>query len=217
MARLLSEGRLSLSDLAREVMLPPESLRSLLEGLPVRVEGESVVVEDRLRLLLEAWARGFDPIELALKAGWRDFERLCADLFNKFGYKTLVNFRLKHQGRYFEVDVLALREPWILAADCKRWRRLRSSSLRRAALLQKKRCIALANAIPFNRELSAEVRGWRRARVVPFIVNLHESDSAIHEGVPVVPLNKLASFLNDFELYSDELFVINVELSMWVL
>ena len=87
---------------------------------------------------------------------------------------------------------------------------MRSSSLKSAAVMQKERGRALASAL--SQSLRAEVRGWTEAKVVPLVVNLHEGQLKVYEGVPVVPLSKLVSFLNEFELYEDELFVIPVKL-----
>ena len=211
LARLLRDGGVNLEELAGEVKLSPERVVQLLESFPVRVEGERVVVESKSDLLLEAWRRGVDPVEMALKAGWRDFERVCGGVFEKCGYRTLLNVRVRFQGKQFELDVVAMRKPWVLAADCKRWSRLRSSSLRSSAATQKERCRALASAL--NQSLRAEVKGWAEARVVPLVVNLHEGQVKVYEGVPVVPLSKLVPFLNEFELYADELFVIPVKLA----
>ncbi|MCC6049321.1 MAG: restriction endonuclease [Thermofilum sp.] len=210
LARLLRDGSASLEELASEARTTPEHVVRLLEGFPVRVEGGRVLVESKADLLLEAWRRGVDPVEMALKSGWRDFERVCGGVFERCGYRVLLNVRVRSQGRLFELDVVAVRKPWVLAVDCKRWSRLRSSSLKSAAVMQKERGRALASAL--SQSLRAEVRGWTEAKVVPLVVNLHEGQLKIYEGVPVVPLSKLVSFLNEFELYEDELFVIPVKL-----
>lgn len=212
-ARLLREGRASLEDLASEVKASPEFVLSLLESLPVKVEGGSVLVESKVDLLLEAWRRGLDPAELVLSAGWRDFEQLCAEVFERCGYRALLNVRVKSRGRSYELDVVAMRKPWVLTVDCKRWRRLRSGHLKNAASMQRARCSALANALAVTRNLRAEVKGWNEARVVPLVVNLYEGVTKVHDGVALVPLDKLVPFLNEFESYVDDLFVVSVKLA----
>jgi len=212
-ARLLREGRASLEDLASEIKASPELVASMLEGFPVKIESGSVRVESKTNLLLEAWQRGFDPVELSLKAGWRDFEQLCAEVFERCGYRALLNVRVKSRGRFFELDVVAISRPWVLAVDCKRWRRLRSSHLKSAASMQRERCSALASALSSAQNLRAEVGGWSEAKVVPLVVNLYEGVVKVHDGVAIVPLNKLVAFLNEFESYTDDLLVLPVKLA----
>ena len=212
-ARLLREGRASLEDLASEIKASPELVASMLEGFPVKIESGSVLVESKANLLLEAWKRGFDPVELALKAGWKDFEQLCAEVFERCGYRALLNVRVKFRGRSFELDVVAMRRPWVLAVDCKRWCRLRSSHLKSAASMQRERCGALASALSSAQNLRAEVGGWSVAKVVPLVVNLYEGVVKVHDGVAIVPLNKLVTFLNEFESYIDDLLVLPVKLA----
>ncbi len=211
LARLLRDGAANLEELANEARTSPERVAQLLDGFPVRVGSGKAVVERKADLIFEAWRRGLDPVEMALKAGWRDFERVCGEVFEKCGYRTLLNVRARFQGKLFELDVVAMQRPWVLTADCKRWSRLRSSSLKSAAALQKERCRALANAL--IGDLRTEVGGWAEAKVIPLVVNLHEGRFKVYEGVPVVPLSKLVPFLNEFELYADELFVIAVKLA----
>lgn len=212
-ARLLKEGRASLEDLASEIKASPELVARMLEGFPVKIESGSVLVESKANLLLEAWRRGFDPVELSLKAGWRDFEQLCAEVFERCGYRALRNVRVKSRERFFELDVVAISRPWVLAVDCKRWRRLRSSHLKSAASMQRERCSALASALSSAQNLRAEVEGWSEAKVVPLVVNLYEGVVKVHDGVAIVPLNKLVAFLNEFESYTDDLLVLPVKLA----
>lgn len=211
--QLLRKPRASLEELRTELKMADELMLEFLSGLPVSIEGGEVVVADAAGLLLSFWEKGLDPVELALKAGWKDFEKLCSRILEKFGFETLTNVRFKVSERVRELDVLALREPWLLAVDCKRWTRRRESHLRAAARLQKARCDALAREIVRVDALAGRVARWREINVVPVVVSVHETLMKVFEGVPIVPLRKLPSFLEEFEAFVDEIFVVRVSLS----
>lgn len=209
---LLRRQRVSLDELRKELKMADELLLDLLSGLPVSLEGGEVVVADAADLLLGFWGKGLDPIELALKAGWKDFEKLCSRILERSGFETMTNVRFKASEGVRELDVLALREPWLLAVDCKRWARRRESHLRVAARSQKARCNALAREIARVDALAARVARWREVNLVPVVVSVHETLMKVFEGVPIVPLRKLPSFLDEFEAFVDEIYVVKVAL-----
>ncbi len=210
-ASLIRRGRLEAREVEEGVGLPLQLAVELTRGLPVRLEGDSLVASDAVELILACWRRGFDPVELALRAGWREFERLCARVFEEHGFRALTNVRFSSGGALRELDVVALREPRILAVDCKLWRRARESALRRTVRAHKERCAAFAQAAPAIPRVAAEVARWRSARVVPAIVDLHEVSLKVFEGVPIVPLRKLSSFIEELEAYEGDLLAIPVE------
>lgn len=205
--KLVREGQAGLGELEEISSLGGDVLVKLLEGLPLRVEEGVVVVEDVAALLVECWRRGMDPVRLALGAGWRDFERLCARVLEEAGYEAVTNLRFKWRGRRYEIDVAAFRRPRVLAVDCKRWSRLRASSLKRAAEAQKARADALAGALRSTHSLAGRVAGWGEVRVYPVVVSIHEGGLRVYEGVPLVPMLKLPGFLREFEAYEEELYV----------
>lgn len=209
---LLRKQRLKLDELQAELKVTEETLRIFLAGLPVLLSGGEVVVVDTVDLLLELWKRRFDPVELALRTEWKEFEKLCSRILEQYGFETFLNVRLKVLRKVRELDVVALREPWVLAVDCKRWARRRESHLRLAARAHKARCELLARELPGVVEVAARVAKWREARVVPVIVDVHETVMKMFEGVPIVPLRKLPAFLDEFEAFADELYVVKVAL-----
>jgi len=204
--RLVRDGRAKLEELEEASGLPAGALAELLEGMPLKLEGGEVVVEDVALLLMECWRRGVDPVRLALGAGWRDFEKLCAKVLEEAGYDVAANLRFRWRGRRYEVDVAAFKRPRVLAVDCKRWSRLRASLLKRAAEMQRMRADALASALRSTHSLAGRVAGWREVRVYPVIVSIHEGSLKVYEGVPLVPMLKLPGFLRELESYEDELY-----------
>ncbi|MEM1508930.1 MAG: restriction endonuclease [Thermofilaceae archaeon] len=193
--------------------LTRDLLVDLLNGFPVRFNEDQVVVVDAADLLLACWKRGFDPVRLALKAEWKDFEILCAKALAEYGFRALTHVRLKREKRIFEIDVVAFNYPRILAVECKRWTRLRLGGLKTAARQQKLKCEILAKRLTSIHSLRGFTEGWDKAKIIPALVNLHEGDVKIFEGVALVPLYKLKCFLNELPSYEEELFNIHLTLS----
>jgi hypothetical protein len=55
------------------------------------------------------------------------------------------------------------------------------------------------------------VRGWGVARLLPLILSLTPPSRRLFDGVPIVPILELPSFLEAFEGYLDELWYLEVE------
>jgi len=150
---------------------------------------------DASRIVINAWKSGFDVVGLALELGWRGLEELCSAVFVEAGYSTLRNFRFRSGGRRYEVDVVAWRGGYIIAADCKRWSRLRRSALREAALRQRERARALAEGL---QEVALPLRGGVY-HVCPAVIAVYGPGREIYGGVPIVSLRELRGFLSSFE------------------
>jgi hypothetical protein len=150
-----------------------------------------------LEELLSMLRRG-TPLEEAMKdLEWKDFEGVVSDAFEANGFRTKRNLRFSHEKRRYEVDVVALERPRLVAVDCKHWgiRVGKGSALRAASLAQLNRAMNLgkkAHEIP-----GMGVGGWGEATIVPCIVTLYEERVVEHGGVMVVPLAKLNSFIEE--------------------
>ncbi|MCX8180665.1 MAG: NERD domain-containing protein [Thermofilaceae archaeon] len=203
--RLLAQGNVDLDALQLESKIKLNLLLEIMCNLPLEVKDGKVVVVDKAELILKSWEMGFNILELAFRSGWKDFEKLCARILERNGYRTLTNFRFKNHDARYEVDVLAFSKPRVLIIDCKRWTRLRGGGIRKAALLQRERGVALSGALWTLRLLQSEVKGWSEARIIPVLVNIHESPFKLHEGVPIVPINKLSEFLNELDAYEEDI------------
>lgn len=213
LAEILKRKNVHLAYLEERTGLARNLLIDLLSNFPIRFNGDQVVVVDAADLLLACWKRGFDPVRLALKAEWKDFETLCAKALAEYGFKALTHVRLKKEEKLYEIDVVAFNYPRILAVECKRWARLRLGGLKTAAKQQKLKCETLANRLTSIHFLRGFIEGWDKAKIIPALVNLHEGDIKIYEGVALVPLYKLEWFLNELPPYEEELFSIYLPLS----
>lgn len=174
----------------------------------IEKESECYVITDATSFLFESWLEGFNLIELAYKMSWRDFEGFVALLLERQGYTVHRNLRFKAGGKRHEIDIFASRFNIILAIDCKRWVRAPRSKLKKAALAQEERAKALAVSMPINFYSGGE----KKAKIIPLIVSLIVPQAEIFEGVPVVNIYCLKDFLENFELYEDELKIYRVKI-----
>lgn len=167
----------------------------------IEKKSECYVITDATNFLFESWLEGFNLIELAYKINWRDFEGFVALLLERQGYIVHRNLRFKAGGKRYELDIFASRFNIILAIDCKRWVRAPRSKLKKAALAQEERARALGMSMP----IYFRSRTKKEVKIIPLIVSLTVPQAEIFEGVPVVNIYSLKDFLENFELYEDEL------------
>jgi len=152
----------------------------------------------KVMVLVEALNHGV-PIDVACKhVSWKDFELTVKNIFEVMGYETLLRQRLKVEKKGFEVDVLAVREDLILCVDCKHWKRgLGVATLDRIVKNQ----IERAEAVTKNLKKISEKAGVRlkeNVKILPIIVTLVEANHKVYAKVPIVPILKLKSFLENF-------------------
>ncbi|MGC8661681.1 MAG: restriction endonuclease [Nitrososphaeria archaeon] len=119
---------------------------------------------------------------------WDEFEKLAALIMERNGFEVLLNCRIKRK----EIDVLAHNERYLIGIDCKHWKRMSMSMLSRAAQMQKSR-VRLA------------VESFRGVTGIAVIVTLYEIGELQVDGIPIVPINKLISFVNDLDGYVGQL------------
>ena len=116
---------------------------------------------------------------------WQNFERLAAFIFeeNNFQVETSKVKTLKKKRRQY--DVIAKKNDKTFLVECKKWagNRYRLSSLRTAVKQHKERS-------EFYKNLTNE-------NAIPIIVTLIEEEILFCEEVPVVPILKLNSFINE--------------------
>jgi hypothetical protein len=141
--------------------------------------------------------RGSSVEELTKELDWKDFEGLVSEIFSANGFRTFRNVRFTSNKRRFEVDVVALERPRIVAVDCKHWglRPGKNSQLRSAAMEQLRRAVELSSKI---HELPRmDVSQWGESNITPLIVTLHQEGIVESGGVLVVPVFRLNAFVDE--------------------
>jgi len=159
---------------------------------------------NRITLAFKAVALG-SAIETVVELlTWKDFEGFVAEILEENEFHCVESFRRRGNGiiKGMEIDVVGVRGKTIVSIDAKMWgiRSGKSSALGRAAEKQKERTARLANQM---NKLAQKLKPLPNGSysLVPIIVTWMVEDIEFHEGVPVIPIFKLNSFILDLQLY----------------
>jgi Holliday junction resolvase-like predicted endonuclease len=162
---------------------------------------------ERLKLVLRCLEDGLAVERVCQAAGWREFEDLAAVILGSNGYVTKKHLRFRVGAKGYEVDVLALRTPWSLVVECKRWKRSwQPSALRRVADTHRRKASALAEALPSLSD-GLDRSMHRDKKLVPVVLTLSDTPMKMKSGVPFVPISRFQSFLEEFAGYVGDLAV----------
>ena len=120
---------------------------------------------------------------------WQNFERLTAFIFEKNGFEVKVNTVKTWNKKRRQYDVIARKSNQTFLIECKKWagNRYRLSALKRAIIQHKERTL-------FYESITNE-------DAIPIIVTLIEEEILVFEGVPIVPVNKLDSFISELDTH----------------
>lgn len=139
-----------------------------------------------------------EPIEDVLsRCRWQDFESAVAQIFAANGFTVVKNLRFKTRRRW-EIDVVASKNGNVLCVDCKGWGngRHKKSALRAAAEGQIQRTKSLERFMSRNPIAQHKLGVSSDTIFYPVLVTLFEEDVEPDNGILVVPVWKLNSFLN---------------------
>ncbi len=161
--------------------------------------------DSRVRLAFVAVERGVEIESVAMALTWKDFERLVAGILEENGYACVESFRRRGTSslKGMEIDVIGHAGRRIVCVDAKMWnvRGGKASALGTAALRQKERTQRLVELLP---SLSARLRlSHGKYHLVPAVVTWLVEDLEIFDGVPVVPVFKLNTFLIELDAEED--------------
>lgn len=156
---------------------------------------------DRMKLAILALQRGCDIESISKSISWRDFEALTSEILGLYGYLTKTNIRLSKPTR-IEVDVIGINNKLAIVADCKHWKRYSLSSISSYAEKQIERTKILFRA-------KRRTKQDKISHAVPIILTLYSMDVEFINGVPIVPISKFKSFIEDVSLYLSEIQVIS--------
>lgn len=135
---------------------------------------------------------GVQADEVAGLLSWREFEQLSGALLRSAGYQVSDNVVLTKPRA--QIDIVAYGTSTILSVDCKHWERGHSpSSLRRFAEDQLRRSSILRAKIDDERP------------ILSAILSASEPSGKFVEGVPIVPVRTLRSFLGTMDSYFDSI------------
>lgn len=122
---------------------------------------------------------------------WQNFERLAAFIFEKNEFSVKVNTVKILNKKRRQYDVIARKSNQTFLIECKKWAGNRY------------RLSALKTAIGQHKERTTFYESIMHVDAVPIIVTLIEEEIRIFEGVPLVPVHKLNSFINELDNPAD--------------
>lgn len=183
--------------------------QSILEDLEVHeTRGEPLHVsrEQRISLALLAVSSGAEIESVIERMTWKDFEAFVARVLTENDYACVESFRRRGNrlAKGMEVDVIGVKGKTVIAIDAKMWgaRPGKSSALMLAADRQKERTARLPDQIE---KLSDKIPNMRDGlyKVIPVLVTWLVESVLFQNGVPIVPVFQLNSFLLDLPVYED--------------
>ena len=139
------------------------------------------IPNDRIQTALFAINLGATVEDVSEFLTWRDFEYLTGLILEQKDFEVTKNLILTKPR--MEIDVVGTKMDIALLIDCKHWKNMSKSALDEIV----KKQIERAKRYVSDESISA----------LPVIVTLHQEMQFI-DNVPIVPIMKLSSFLDEF-------------------
>lgn len=167
----------------------------------------------RLEIAKLAVAAGVDFETVSRSLDWLEFEELCAKVFEENGFRVLRRFRFTSEGRRWELDLLAMRTPYLICGECKHWEQGMGNQTAKGIVE-----IHLEKVEVFSRQIDAlreriKVMHWVKATIVPIVLTLSATPLEIYRRVPAVSVLSLPGFLDEFDGQLDRLAHFKIEMS----
>jgi hypothetical protein len=181
-------------DLMQALIRAVGSEARAMSAISAAAEGLGLISAEVERVLvaLALCEAGMRPEEVSKHLDWKEFERFCSGVFRAWGFVVRENVLLSKPRA--QIDLLAFGANAILSVDCKHWKRAHSpAALGRFANDQLRRSELLRKRLDDRRSIGS------------LIVSFSEPEGKFVNGVAVVPIRTLASFLGTFESYSNQL------------
>jgi hypothetical protein len=170
------------------------------EGLLYVENGEIIQdISQRLATAVKAVQVGADVEVVSRSLTWLEFEELSARVFEENGFRVMRRFRFMAEGRRWELDLLAVRTPYIICGECKHWGKGIGNQTARGIIethLEKTEVFA-GHLEEFRKRVG--LVDWLKAVVVPMVLTLSATPMEIYRRVPSVSVIALPSFLGEFD------------------
>ena len=183
------EGGVSVTDFSIVTELDEISAKELLYTLVQNGIGtwnndlvDFDIPNDRLQTALFAIKLGADVESVSEYLTWQDFESITGLILEEKNFDVTKNLILTKPR--MEIDVVGTKMDIALLIDCKHWKTMSKSSLDEIVKKQVER----VKRYVADENMSA----------LPVIVTLHQEEIQFIENVPIVPIMKLSSFLDEF-------------------
>tara|TARA_Y100000590_G_scaffold466648_1_gene642754 strand:+ start:192 stop:821 length:630 start_codon:yes stop_codon:yes gene_type:complete len=140
------------------------------------------IPNDRLQTAIFAINLGATVENVSEHITWRDFESLTGLILEENDFEITKNLILTKPR--MEIDVVGKKMEFALLIDCKHWKNMNKSALDKIV----KKQIQRVKHYVSDKNISA----------LPVIVTLHQEETQFIDNVPIVPIMKFSSFLDEF-------------------
>jgi hypothetical protein len=164
-------------------------------GVKIKKNEIETSVYNKLTIALIAIHKGVNVVDICSKINWHDFELFSSEIMKCHGYNVFTNFRLKNPRR--EIDVIGIKSQNALLVDCKHWKKKSLSGLKKIVEKQKNRSTLFIQKTKLNIE-----------NAFPIVLTFLPNNFLFIDNVPIIPVNKLNSFLLDFDCINHNLYKI---------
>lgn len=155
-------------------------------GIRIRKNKIENSAYNKLSIALIAINKGINVVDISSKLNWHDFELFSSELLKYHGYTVYTNFRLKNPKR--EIDIIGIKSQKALLIDCKHWKKKSITGLKQIVEKQKNRS-----------KLFIQKSNMNVQNVFPIVLTFLPNGNSFINGVPIISINKLNSFLLDFD------------------
>ncbi|NMI83414.1 MAG: hypothetical protein EX286_02075 [Candidatus Nitrosopelagicus brevis] len=183
------EGGISVTDFSVVTELDEISAKELLYTLVQNGIGawnddlvDFDIPHDSFQTALFAITLGATIEDVSEYLTWRDFEAITGIILEENGFDVTKNLVLTKPR--MEIDVIGKKMNLALLIDCKHWKTMSKSALDEIV----KKQIERVKRYVADEDITA----------LPVIVTLHQEGTQLVENVPIVPIMKLPSFLDEF-------------------
>jgi Holliday junction resolvase-like predicted endonuclease len=159
----------------------------------------------RLKMAVHAIRLGADFECASGFLDWKEFENFAALAFEINGYRVNKNFRFKHRGRRWEIDIVGCKKPLVVCVDCKHWHHgMYPSAFGKIVEAQVNRTYGLSESL-FRLVGKIRCADWKKATLVPTVLSLVRGRFKFYDDVPIVPVLQLQNFLSKLPAQADTL------------
>jgi hypothetical protein len=149
---------------------------------------------DRIRASFLSLQMGCDIQECSKVLSWKDFEYFTSELLTMFEYSTKVNIVLSKPRA--QLDIIGIKNDFAITIDCKHWKYSNKTTLTIYAEKQIRRTMLWLE------------REKKITKAIPMIITLDNAIFKFINGVPVVPILTLKSFLKEFDKQDESILLI---------
>ncbi len=201
-----------IEDVNKESRIPRDLTNEVLrklhgEGI-LMLSDDTVTVdgEQRLKMAARAVELSADIERVSRFLNWEEFEKFLTLSFEANDFQVKKNFRFTWMKKRWEIDILGLKKPIIISADCKHWHKGWSGAASvKSAKSQIERTKALAEASSGSVRSKIGIERWEHAYFIPVILSLAPSQHKFYERTPIVPVLQIRDFLQNAIVYLNEI------------